>query len=214
MHPQVKRRTALIAIAAVLLGLGVVAMSQDRKEPRLKSHLTVYVSEPLLSRGGTVVVGAIEIPREDWIALAGPNIADDDPQNQKRATLNENDRLFGALAYGPVTLIELYYPEDGTFGVNFVPDIKAQDPPRLATEQILVGSGFWYDEQTDQRRHWETAMTFYVDGSRADRRNSRLVAASRGRIMNKTSQRQTFAGGIIYTPNNAEILEGTLGEYE
>lgn len=202
------------ALTVCLMTIGLMSSSQDRKESELKSHLTLYVGEPLLSRGGTVIVGAIPIPPEEWRAIEGENPAAEDLSNAKLSELGDQDRLFGAFVYGPVSYVEMYYPEGGTFGFNLVPDRHETVPRRISTERILVGSGGWFNRETGQQHEWPDVSVIYVDGPSANKANSRLVRAYGNNILNLGPGQKEFAGAIVYTPTNDQILEGTFGEYK
>jgi hypothetical protein len=214
---QPKLMLLSLAIAMGIMGalaVGFGAASQERKDETVLSHLTLYVSEPLLVRGGTVIVAAIPIPAANWQELTGDNPAAQDEANVKRASLTDDDRLFGAFVYGPVSYVEMFYPEGGSFGFNLVPDYRLAQPMTLSTERILVGSGGWFDRKTQTAHDWPDVSVIYVDGTSASKQNSRLVRAYGNNILNLGPRKQVYAGAIVYTPDNAQILEGTFGEYQ
>lgn len=187
---------------------------QSQEEIRVKSHLTIYVGEPLLSHGGSVVVASVPIPVEEWRDLDGFNLAQDDLKNAKRGQLTERDRLFGAFIYGPVSYVEMYYPEGGTFGFNFVPDTRVENPKRLSTERILVGDGGWYDRETETRHLWPDVSTIHIAGPSAQQSNTRLMRVYQNDILNLKPDQQIFAGATVYTPSDQQIAQGTSGTYK
>lgn len=210
-------RNSLFLLTTLTLLGGFIATSlvgKDEKETPLKSHLTIYVGEPLLSHGGTVVVASVPLPIEEWEELEGLNLATEDEMNEKRGVLAEQDQLFGAFIYGPVSYIEMYYPEGGTFGFNFVADLRIDNPKRLVTERILVGDGGWYDRATDVRHLWPDVSVIHIDGPSAKQVNSRLARAYGNEILNLGPDLQRFAGAIIYTPSDQQLVEGTSGAYK
>lgn len=209
-----------IIFVLLLLALGVAALwslaarSADTREEKLKSHVTLYVGEPLLSKGGTVIVGSVPLPEEEWRVLDGLNLADADDGNAKRRQLGPQDRLFGAYVSGPVSYVEMYYPEGGTFGFNLVPDSKIENPARLSTERILMGSGGWMDRSTGERHVWPDVSVIHVLGSTADKGNSRLVRVMQANILNTGPDKEGYAGVLVYSPSLAQLEEGTFGDYK
>ncbi len=205
----------IVSVLAILGAYTVITLSsQNEEDVPLKSHLTIYVGEPLLSQGGAVIVASVPIPAEEWHNLDGRNLAQEDPSNAKRNQLSEDDRLFGAFIYGPVSYVEMYYPEGGTFGFNFVPDTRIKNPNRLSTERILVGDGGWYDRSTDTRHEWPDVSTIHISGSSDQRSNTRLVRVYQNDILNLGPDRQIYSGATVYTPSDQQIAKGTSGSYK
>ena len=213
-----KRERIIFVLQFLALGVALFWSSStgstDTWEETSKSHVTLYVGEPLLSKGGTVIVGSVPIPEEEWRLLDGLNLADADDNNAKRRQVNPQDRLFGAYVSGPVSYVEMYYPEGGTFGFNLVPDPKIENSPRLATERILVGSGGWMDRRTGERHVWPDVSVIHILGSTADKGNSRLVRIMQANILNTGPDRKSYAGVLVYTPSLVQLEEGTFGDYK
>lgn len=202
-----------ILVVAVGKALAMGSFASNDKEPTLKSHLTLYVGEPLLSEGGTVIVASIPIPEAQWRALKGDNWADDDPDNRKRSTLGEGDRLFGAGVSGRANFVEMYYPENGTFGFDFV-QVPDANIVNIKTERILVGSGGWTDRATNTRIEWPDMSVIYVSGSEAIVSESHIISDSFNRILNLGVQKIIYEGATIMIPSRAQIAEGTFGEIQ
>lgn len=180
----------------------------------LRSHLTLYVGEPLLTEGGTVIVASIPIPEEEWRALEGPNPAAEDEDNRKRPQLNEGDRLFGAYLSGRVNFVEMYYPEGGTYGFDLVPDPRIERPKALITRRIGVGSGSWVNWETNERHVWLDVSTIYVAGTKATENNTRGIRASQSGILNLGAPHTDYMGARVITPTEEQVSEGTFGKYQ
>jgi hypothetical protein len=187
---------------------------KTEKEPLLKSHLTLYVQEPLLSQGGTIIVASIPLSLEEWAALDGINPATDDTLNRKRSSLQPDDVLFGALVAGRATIVEMYYPEGGTFGFDLVADPRIQNPPPLTTERLGVGSGGWTHWSSGTDHIWPDFSAIYVAGASASEGQTRTVIASVNRIMNLPLNPARYAGAIVYTPTSDQISAVTNGEVQ
>ncbi|MCF6446123.1 hypothetical protein [Nereida sp. MMG025] len=211
---SLKRLALLVLVLGTISVWGMASYSSGKKDTALKSHLTIYVGEDLLNNGGTVIVGSVPIPEAEWRALEGLNLADDDTSNAKRAHLAKHDQLFGVQIFGPVSYIEMYYPEGGTFGFNLVPDYRLSTPKRLVTERILVGDGGWYDRTNDRRHDWPDVSVIHLSGPAATKANSRLVRALGNNILNLNPDMRRFKGAIVYTPTDQQLKEGTWGEYQ
>ncbi len=182
------------------------------KEAKLISHLTLYVGEPLLSDGGTVIVASIPIPVDEWRALQGLNLAAEDPENRKRPSLTDKDRLFGVAINARANVVEMYYPEGGTFGFDLVPNFRNHTPKDLQTERILVGSGGWTEWSTSTTSKWPSMSVIHVKGRKAREADSHIVSDSFSRILNLGVSRIDYAGASVMSPTAAQLSEGTFGE--
>lgn len=201
--------SAFVASCALLVGtMGSLA----EQEPILKSHLTLYVGEPLLSSGGTVMVASIPIPVEEWRALEGVNLADDDPDNRKRPSLEDGDLLFGAAVNGRANFVEMYYPEGGTFGFDFVPDPRVNNPSELKTERIAIGSGGWTHWESRTDHIWPDVSTIVVAGKTSDKGQTRVVSSRLSALMNMEPRAVQYRSATVYIPSSAQLSEATNGQ--
>ncbi len=200
-------------VTVIFVGALKYAKAEEiRRATQLRGHVTLYIGEPLLSEGGGVIVASIPIPEDEWKALEGVNLADADPDNQKRAALREGDRLFGAPLSARFNWVELYYPEGGTFGFNFVVDPSVENPKPLVTERILVGSGGWVNWETSERHTWPDVSTIYVAGSKTEEGDARSIRMSQSRILNLGVPDLEFEGVKVITPSISQVTEGTFGD--
>lgn len=216
MNITSKKIPTIMLCAVTLIGVLIATslVGEDEKEIPLKSHLTIYVGEPLLSHGGTVIVGSVPMPVDEWQNLEGFNLAAEDDANAKRGELNEQDRLFGAYVFGPVSYIEMYYPEGGTFGFNLAPDVRLENPKRITSERILVGSGGWFDRENNTKRDWSDVSVIHINGPSSKESNSRLARVYGNDILNFGTDQQDFAGAIVNTPSDQQLIQGTSGAYK
>jgi hypothetical protein len=215
LHKAVLGRKSIVFAFGAMLLMAVSSLSlfaQDTKDASLKSHLTLYVGEPLLSNGGTVVVASIPLPETEWRALEGANWAADDPDNRKRPTLGPNDILFGASITERANFVEMYYPENGTFGFDFVVAPGLNNPPNLRTERISIGSGGWTHWASRTDTIWPDVSVIHIEGASSDKTQSRVVSSNLSRIMNLGLLKTVYAGANIFTPTAAQLSEGTFGE--
>ncbi len=176
----------------------------------MKAQLTVYVAPPLLDTGGTVIVVANSIPLEQWNKLAeGNNPARDDPNNEKKSTIQSGDKLFGAVASTKVSIIVFVYPENGTYGFNLVGLNQSDDPDKrnkpLQTKRILVGDGGYVDWSTGQEFTWEDVSTIHVLGPKSSEEDSRGASVSEAAIMNLHPPKTIYEGATLYAPTDEQL---------
>ncbi|WP_225770309.1 hypothetical protein [Inquilinus sp. Marseille-Q2685] len=198
---------AAVAVAAYAALNGGFSLAEDRKDGVMKAQLTIYVAPPLLQTGGTVIVVAAPISRREWESLApGPNPARDDRRNPKHNELRGGDRLFGVEASAKVSIVEFVFPEDGTYGYNFVASDRAGGvQPPLRTKQILVGSQRDLSEGPAAKD--EDVSVIHVDGPEASEGDSRAASASQPRIERMNPQRTVYEGAQVMSPTDEQVYE-------
>lgn len=204
-------RMILAAILAAIVVIGMLLIPRGG-DTVLKSHLTFYVGDPALSQGGAVIVAGLPIPMEEWTQLTGFNLATDDADNRKRPEIGPQDRLFGISLTNRYTFVELYYPEGGTYGFDFVGDFRVQNAKQPTTQQILVGSGGWTEWATGETHDWPDVTVINISGSAHDPRQSRLFRVYTSDIMNAEPTVQLFEGGAAYTPSDEILSRTTSGQ--
>lgn len=195
----------LFIFASLGIAAAIDAVAADERIPELKSHLTIYVAPPLLTEGGAVIVAAIPMPEDEWRALDGENLAENDPNNRKRPTLASTDRLFGVRATSTATIIEMFYPENGTFGFDLVPAPDVARPPQLKTERILVGDGGWTDRKKGVTYDWPDVSTIHVAGTRHNEDFARMIRISQVDLMRQYPDERFYAGANVYLPTVEQI---------
>lgn len=202
-------------LAAVGLAAGLVMMAADVTggESEVKAHLTLYVGGTLLREGGTVIVTSIPVPEAVLREQTGLNPAKDDPENTKRGQLSDQDLLLGAYITQRANFVRMYYSEDGTFGFNFVVDPRERTPPKLATQQVLVGGtgmphpedeSIWVDADTS---------TIMVEGPKASAGESRMLRVEEWRMMEQDLRADTYQGVTIFVPTEAQLKAAISGKY-
>lgn len=199
--------SAYLLVVVLVPGIAALAdtLRSDDRSPELRSHLTIYVAPPLLTEGGAVIVAAIPIPETEWRALEGENLAEDDPNNRQRPTLASTDRLFGVRATSTATIIEMFYPENGTFGFDLVPAPDIARPPRLETELVLVGDGGWTDLKKGISYKWPDVSTIYVSGPANGEDFARLIRTSQVDLMRQYPDESYYEGANVYSPTIEQI---------
>lgn len=181
----------------------------------MKAQLTIYVSPPLLDTGGTVIVVSNPVSLEEWQKLPpGNNPAQNDPNNQKKSSLQPGDRLFGAVASTKVSIVEFVYPQNGTYGFNLVALNESYNPDKksaaLRTKQILVGSGGYRDWSTGQEFIWEDVSTIHVLGPNASEEDSRGAQVFSSEIMNLHPAKTVYEGAVLYTPTDEQLAKAIV----
>ena len=134
-----RHRRARIAVwtAVVILLLQACA-----EEPRSKTHITIYLDDPILTEGGAVIIAGMPVSKEEWSKEGvDENLARLDPTNPTIPRVRKGDQHLGVIVRSTASAVEFNYPKEGSYTFNFlpVPD-AAVTPARLQTEMLLVGS--------------------------------------------------------------------------
>ncbi len=148
----------------------------------MKSHVTIYLEPPILQEGGAVIVSGVPVTDDVWQKIPkGNNPAADDHQNPKREQVGPQDRLLGAVASSPVTIVEFSYPQSGSYTFNFLPakPYQREFGATLRTELILTGSGSrMVDPETKKHIEWPSMETIAVIGTKYNQDWARVVDAT------------------------------------
>lgn len=187
--------------------------SFEEEGSTVKVHVTLYVGGELLRDGGTVIVASIPLPKNEFLALEGENLAAEDPNNAKRAALLHGDVLLGARVSGRVNFVEMYYIEGGSFGFNFVVDPNENTGRTLVTERILVGDGGWTNWATGENHVWPDVSTIYIEGPKSSKREGQLVRSVQGKILNLVPPSTKYRAITVLTPTNEQLDQGTWGKF-
>ena len=204
---------ALLLTAAGAAGYIHEKVFGNEADRMTKAQLTIYVDQPLLSEGGTVIVAANPVSDETWAALPeGKNLAKDDIHNLKRGELGPGDKLFGVLASQTTTLVEFVYPKGGTFGFNLVArnssDIRA---PELRTREILVGDGGANHSLTGEP--WDYVSTILVLGPQASEQKSNGIGSLITKILESGASSTLYEGVVVRAaePKNVDFILKKFG---
>jgi hypothetical protein len=116
----------VVLLAAGLVG-GVHEYFFGRESDRkVNTHVTIYVSRALQQEGGAVVVSGIPVNPQAWLDIQNAakhstaNLAMLDPQNPKAAQVKAVDQHMGVMVSSAVSIVEIYYPQDGAYTYNFL----------------------------------------------------------------------------------------------
>lgn len=171
-------------ILAAIFVLAVLAVIDSGPDTRTAAHVTIYLKSPLLTEGGAVIVAGRTLPEAAWRSLAsGPNPAAADPENPKRLGVKPGDRHFGVEATSPVTVVEFFYPESGTYTFNFrlaeSERTAGTDPEHFRTERVSVGSAsLMTDPEGGALVEWPSMSVVAVHGPGRDAGWARLASST------------------------------------
>jgi hypothetical protein len=158
----------------VMLGAGVVGYAYEsdfggNKDQLLKTHITIYVDNPVLLDGGIVLVAGIPINEKKWRVLENTNnIAMLDPGNPKTKDVKVGDKHFGVVVSSVASAVEFYYPENGSYTYNFLLNprtlIKSN---QLQTKVLSTGSRQQLpDPETGKLIDWPSENTVAIIGKK------------------------------------------------
>lgn len=201
-------------LGCLVLLFGGLAIYDSTQPPITRAQYTLYVAPPLLLTGGTVIVTAKEIPLEQWRDLPdGPNPAREDAANAKRDELKAGDRLFGAEISMPVSIVEIVYPQGGTYGFNLVAASGAPDDvPALESRRIGVGRGSFVMPESGERIEWPSVSTIHIAGPEVSEGDSRLVRHDSADLMRQRPPARHYEGAIVYEPTPEQIARTTKSD--
>lgn len=142
------------------------------------SDLTIYLQWPLLGQGGTVIIVPQEVTIDQWQSQPeAENPARSDAYPASLKPLPPNGRRLGVVLHDKVSIVQLDYPQGGTFTFRFAP-ARGSDFPweRLKTKEIGTGGeGEEMDEKTGQVIQVGSAAHIHVLGTEVTEADSRSV---------------------------------------
>lgn len=173
------------------------------------SHVTIYLEPPILVEGGAIIVAGRPIPDDEWRSIPQTrNLASGDAENPKRDQVQASDRLFGAVIRSPVSIVELAYPENGsyTFNIMAAPPYRAEYEARLRTQEVLVGSADMVPDPEGGYVDWPSMTVIAVQGTLRSTSFARLANATFSNALSEASPVETFEGlrVISLTPDQIE----------
>ncbi|SON84796.1 Secreted protein [Xanthomonas phaseoli pv. phaseoli] len=152
---------AVLAIACLLM-----AATGCAKQPTLSSRLIVTVDAPMLEQGGAVIVSARPIADREWRLLEGA-----------RSTKAGYEKEFQVTVASPASIIELHYPESGTYSFKLQPAARAKTH-QLQSRRVLIGQADLTDPQTKRQVHWPSMSVVHVSGSTYPEGWARILAST------------------------------------
>jgi hypothetical protein len=134
-----------LALAAALFPMSC------QSEPKMNTHLTVYVTPQLAQSGGLVIMSGVGVPVADWDLLPQTNgLAMLDPANPKAGQVEPSDKHFGVVVSEAVTRVEFVYPKQGGYTFNFLVEPTSAVSAELQTARIAVGTSTSSDLDTGE----------------------------------------------------------------
>ncbi|QEI06767.1 hypothetical protein FXN63_13695 [Pigmentiphaga aceris] len=190
----------------MLAGLFSISSHADtgaaRSDTRnIKSQLTIYVDAPVAQTGGTVLVVAKPVSKQEWDKL--PAVPAQRLASGNAADITPGSKLFETVIASKVSIVEFVYPEGGSFGFNLV--AANRSAPALSTKRILVGSGYYTDRKTGERVDWKDVSAIHIQGPEVDEQFSRRVRVSSGEIMNTYPPVTRQPGVTVHAPTDAQL---------
>jgi hypothetical protein len=205
------KKMFIFAITIAAVGGGLYAWEKrlnHQEYLKLRTHVTIYMKPPLLTKGGMVKVVATIIPEAEWQDLEGKNLLDIYPDNPKLNDLKPEDMLVSVSAKEVFTVVEMFYPEGGSIGFNFASHPEVENPPQIGTERLSAGSGGW-NESADLIHYWDSTNTIHVFGYEATKSESRLVAVNLTKILDLGVPTQRYKGVTVYSPTAEQVADAT-----
>ncbi|WEO70544.1 hypothetical protein [Agrobacterium vitis] len=165
-----KISTKLKITGSILLAVAALyAVDQNQaKEPELSTRLIITVNQPMLETGGAVIVAGRSMPENQWRLLK----ADADGRTSQ-------EKVFHASISSPGSIIELFYPDTGTYTFKFEADPKHQERS-LVTKLLTIGSGQSTDPETKEQISWDSTSDIHVVGDQYDEGWARIFHSSFG----------------------------------
>ena len=194
----------LQSMNAVFTTLAAVAIlkatpSSSSENGKLKSDVTIYLSSPILSDGGTVIVLPKAISQDLWRKKSDlPNPAPSDKRLEIERPISNDDQRLSVIVSSNKSVVSFDYPEGGGYDFRFLPIIGSDYPvDNLRTKMIGVGTGGDIHPLTGEEVDIGSIRTIYVLGRSADEGASRnFEATTRLGFLNERYECRNFAHAI------------------
>lgn len=158
-----------IVVTTLFILLAVIAFASTNDEDgRMISDLTIYLAEPILSDGGTVVVIPQEVDFSEWKTERGlQNPALEDGILDTARPISEADRRLGVIVSSTINVVRFNFPRDGNFKFAFAPlDRKNASNMSGKTKLVRHGEGVDYDPASGEDVKVPRIMVVHVIGSK------------------------------------------------
>lgn len=153
-----------MGVATLAIGAALLAAIVHSDEPELSTRLSITVDEPMLTKGGAVIVAARPVSDSEWHSL-----------QESGGNANPLTKEFRIRVSSPASVVELVYPESGTYSFKLEPIF---DQVRLATREIRVGSAVVTGPETKQRVDWRSMSIIHVGGTVYDEGWARVLSST------------------------------------
>ncbi|OOW67891.1 hypothetical protein Xmar_06160 [Xanthomonas axonopodis pv. martyniicola] len=155
-----------VVCAVLMATCSLLTATGCAKQPTLSSRLIVSADAPMLEKGGAVIVLARPIPDRQWRHLESATSSDAGDEKQFQVTVAS-----------PASIIELHYPETGTYSFKLRPAARAK-PPFLQSRRVLIGQADLTDPQTKHQVHWPSMSVVHVSGNTYPEGWARILAST------------------------------------
>ncbi|WP_210206050.1 hypothetical protein [Rhizobium sp. UGM030330-04] len=178
-----------IGLAHLVAGITALSTIGHAGEQQLSTRLRIAVDEPMLTKGGAVIVAARPISGRDWRLL------------ETEGSANAYEKEFRVKVSSPASIVELVYPEGGTYSFRLEP-VSGHASGMFVTREIRVGSAMVIDPETRQQVDWPSMSIIHVGGTVYDEGWARIFSSTfdlafENRDESAFSVRRFAAGRII-----------------
>lgn len=159
----------IIVVTTICILLAVIAFaSTNNEDRRMISDLTIYLAEPIISDGGTVVVIPQEVEFSEWKKERGlQNPTMEDGILDTARPISEEDRRLGVIVSSTINVVRFNFPRDGNFKFAFAPlDRKNASNMSGKTKLVRHGEGVDYDPVSGEDVKVPRIMVVHVIGSK------------------------------------------------
>ena len=146
----------------------------------MKSDVTIYLQEPILTEGGTIIVLPKQVPLADIErSKTYPNPALSDERLDQRRPIAASDKRFGAVVSSPVSVVEFVYPQGGSYDFRILPSPEfANLDDQIQSRLIGVGDSGDLHPKTGEEVDIPVVQTIHVYGKAVSEGDSRTVDAT------------------------------------
>lgn len=155
-------------VTTIFVLLAVIASAATNEDQTMISDLTIYLAEPILSDGGTVVVIPQEVEVTEWKKESGlQNPAMEDGILATARPIGDKDRRLSVIVSSTINVVRFNFPRDGNFKFAFAPlDRKNASNMSGKTKLVRHGEGTDYDPVSGEDVKVPRIMVVHVLGSK------------------------------------------------
>jgi hypothetical protein len=140
------------------------------KEKQMKSDVTIFLSGPLLMRGGTVFVVPREVSVDKWRRPSGlPNPALLDWRLDVNKPITSQDRRLSSSISAQISIVRFDFPTGGTYEFRFLPSLESGVAPETQGSRLLEsGNTYDYHPNTGEELFVPVFQLFTILGPESD----------------------------------------------